>query len=149
MATLKVKPLEWYMEDKTHAELLEDGYSEVSKDFPLVGRDGYYHCAKWGDGVNHCWLNATWFEFNGRGYYAYPTSTRERAREYFCYNLTVNDEAILPEREVRAMRDVLKVSRDSAVKRVLRARVRLHEEALDLRNTGTRARLVRIRILGW
>lgn len=148
MATLKVKPLEWYMEDKTHEELLEDGYCEVSAEFPLVGRDGYYHCASWGEG-SQPELNATWFEVNGRGYHAYPTSTRKRAREYFCYNLTVNDEAILPEREVRAMRDVLKISRDRAVKQVLQARIRLHEEAWGLRNTGLRARLSRIRILGW
>lgn len=84
MPKLKVKPLEWYMQEDPE-DLAEQGYTPLPADFELIGRDGYY-----------CRGNDVWFEFEGVGYRAYPSSERHRAREYFCYTLTVNDEAILP-----------------------------------------------------
>jgi hypothetical protein len=118
---LKVKPLEWYMQ-KDHEDLIEEGYRLI--DFRPVGRDGYY-----------CRGNNVWFEYEGRGYKAYPNATRKRAREYFCYDLTVNDEAILMPCEVEAMRTVLKTVKDAAVRKALYARVHLHEQALACRES--------------
>jgi hypothetical protein len=136
MPKLKVKPLEWYMENDPE-ELAEEGYTPLSKDFKLVGRDGYY-----------CRGEYVWFEVGGVGYRAYPHAERGRARQYFCYDLTVNEESILPIREVEAMRTVLKTSRDSGVRKAIQACLRRHENALDLRETGRRAKMTRIKILG-
>jgi hypothetical protein len=136
MPNIKVKPLEWYMECDQE-ELEDQGYKEVGPEFVLIGRDGYY-----------CQGDVVWFEYEGRGYLAYPSSTRKRAREYFCYDLTVNDEAILPQREVAAMREVLNTCRDAGVRRPLMKRLQLHNEAMDLRDSGRRARITRLRILG-
>lgn len=136
MPKLKVKPLEWYMEYDPE-ELAEEGYVPLPDDFELVGQDGYY-----------CRGNDVWFEVDGVGYRAYPSSERRKAREYFCYDLKVNDEAILPEREAQAMKVVLNTCRDSGVRKAVNKRLRLHEDAKDLRDTGRRARLSRYRILG-
>lgn len=137
MPKLKVKPLEWYMQEDPE-DLAEQGYVSLPWDFKLIGRDGYY-----------CRGLDVWFEFKGRGYWAYTLATKQKAREYFCYTLTVNDEAILPQREVTAMREVLKITRDSVVRRAIRNRLQLHEQAQDLRRTGREARLCRMRILGY
>lgn len=131
MPKLKVKPLEWYMK-QDHEDLIEEGYRLI--DFRPVGRDGYY-----------CRGNDVWFEFEGRGYNAYPTTTRKRAREYFCYDLTVNDEAILMCREVEAIRTVLATVKDAAVRKALFARVHLHEQAAQIRNSGRCARKLMLR----
>ena len=136
MPKLKVKPLEWYMENNPEY-FIEDGFTPVEADFKLVGRDGYY-----------CRGDDVWFEVDGVGYQAYPRAERGRARRYFCYDLTVNEESILPEREVEAMRTVLKTSRDSGVRKSIQDCLRRHENALDLRETGRRAKLTRIKILG-
>lgn len=136
MPKLKVRPLEWYMQEEPEV-LAEEGYEPLPAGFELVGRDGYY-----------CRGNDVWFEFEGVGYRAYPRATKQRAREYFCYTLEVNDEAILPQREAVAMRLVLATCRDAGVKKALQKRLRLHEDAVDLRRTGRNARLTRIRILG-
>lgn len=137
MPKLKVKSLEWYMR-RDPEDFAEEGYyTPLPADFPLLGRDGYY-----------CRGENVWFEFGGIGYSAYPSQSRQRARETFCYDLTVNDEAILPQREEIAMRAVLRTSRDSTVKKALGARLRLHTAAIELRATGRNARLTRIRILG-
>jgi hypothetical protein len=136
MPNIKVKPLEWYMECDQE-ELEDQGYKEVGPEFVLIGRDGYY-----------CQGDVVWFEYEGRGYLAYPSSTRKRAREYFCYDLTVNDEAILPQREVAAMREVLNTCRDAGVRRAITSRLQLHDDAQVLRETGRRARITRRRILG-
>lgn len=134
MPKLKVKPLEWYMQDDIEG-LAEQGYVMIH---PRIGRDGYY-----------CQGTDVWFEYDGRAYWAYPHSTKEKAKDYFCYTLKVNDEAILPKREVEAMKVVLKTCRDACVKKALYKRIRLHEEASQLRATGRDARLSRIRILGY
>jgi hypothetical protein len=123
---LKVKNLEWYHKEYDHEELLEEGYTEVPATFKLVGRDGYY-----------CFGNDVWFETNGRGYRAYRGN--DKAREYFVYDITVNDEAILPTREVAAMEQVLKTCRDADVKKALHKRLRLHEAAWQIRYSGRRA----------
>jgi hypothetical protein len=136
MPKLKVKRLEWYM-DTDSEDLVDQGYEPIENSIALIGRDGYY-----------CYGNAVWFEVGGVGYHAYPRISREQAREYFCYDLTVNDEAILPNREAEAMCAVLKTSRDSGVRKAINARLRLHEEAVGLRNTGRSARLTRIRKIG-
>ena len=136
MPKLKVRPLEWYMQEDPE-DLAEQGYTPLPAEFELVGRDGYY-----------CRGNDVWFEFEGVGYKAYPSSERNRARKYFCYTLEVNDEAILPQREAVAMRLVLATCRDAGVKKALQKRLRLHKDAVDLRRTGRNARLTRIRILG-
>ena len=136
MPKLKVKPLELYMENDPE-ELVEEGYLPLPAYFQLVGRDGYY-----------CRGDFVWFEVDGVGYQAYPRAERGRAREYFCYDLEVNEESILPEREVHAMRTVLKTSRDSGVRKAIQDCLRRHENALDLRETGRRAKLIRIKILG-
>jgi len=134
MPKLKVKPLEWYMQDDIEG-LAEQGYVMIH---PRIGRDGYY-----------CQGTDVWFEYDGRAYWAYPRSTKQKAKEYFCYTLTINDEAILPKREVEAMKVVLKTCRDSGVKKAIRERLNLHEQAVQLKSTGRRARLSRIQILGY
>ena len=136
MSKLKVKPLEWYMEFEPE-ELAEEGYTPIEEDFELVGRDGYY-----------CRGNDVWFEVDEVGYRAYPRSTKHMAREYFCYDLTINDEAILPAREVEAMKTVLKTSRDSRVKKAIHECLRKHEDAVSLRETGRNSKLMRIKIIG-
>lgn len=136
MPKLKVKPLEWYMEYEPE-ELAEEGYTPLPAYFKLVGRDGYY-----------CRGDFVWFEVDGVGYQAFPRAERGMARKYFCYDFEVNNEAILPEREVVAMNQVLKTCRDAQVKKAINRRLRLHENAIDLRDTGRRAKLVRIKILG-
>jgi hypothetical protein len=136
MPKLKVKPLEWYMESDPEY-FIEDGFTPIEADFQLVGRDGYY-----------CRGDDVWFEVGGVGYRAYPRAERGRARQYFCYDFEVNDEAILPIREVEAMKTVLKTSRDSGVRKSIQDCLRRHENALDLRETGRRAKLTRIKILG-
>ena len=135
---LKVKPLEWYMEDYTAQDLADEGYETVPDNFALVGRDGYY-----------CWGNEVWFEVRGRGYWAYRKGNQHRGRDYFCYTFKVNDEQILPAREVDAMQQVLKTNRDSTVRKALQSRLQLHYDSKQLRDTGRRAALSRIRILGW
>lgn len=137
MPKLKVKPLEWYMQEDPE-DLAEQGYTPLPADFELIGRDGYY-----------CRGNDVWFEFEGVGYRAYPGSEQNRARAYFCYTLTVNDEAILPQREAVAMRLVLKTCRDAVVKKAIRERLNVHEQAVQLKSTGRNARLSRIKILGY
>ena len=136
MPTLKVKPLEWYMQEDAEG-LAEQGYTQTHDTFPLIGRDGYYCCD---DNV--------WFEVDGKGYDAYPRTCRAKAREYFCYSLTHNDEAILTSREENAMREVLKITRDAAVRRVITKRLQLHTESLSLRETVRQAMKVRLRVLG-
>lgn len=136
MPKLKVKPLEWYMEYEPE-ELAEEGYTPLPDYFKLVGRDGYY-----------CRGDFVWFEVDGVGYQAYPRAARGMARQYFCYDFEVNNEAILPEREVVAMNQVLKTCRDAQVKKAINRRLRLHENAIDLRDSGRRAALTRIKILG-
>lgn len=136
MPKLKVKPLEWYMNNDPE-DLVDQGYEPIENSVALIGRDGYY-----------CYGDTVWFEVGGVGYLAYPGTDRKRAREYFCYDLTVNDEAILPNREAEAMRAVLKTSRDSGVRKAINVRLRLHEQAVDLRNTARSARTTRIRKIG-
>lgn len=130
MATLKVKQLEWYMKDSVE-EMIEDGYYKPLPDtFKLIGRDGYY-----------CRGNDVWFEHNGIGFAAYPNCSRMKARESFCYDLKVNDEAILPKREVEALRTILKTNRDGSLKKAIRTRLYTHESAVSIRETGRRARI--------
>jgi len=95
-------------------------FSEVPKDFPLIGRDGYY-----------CRGEDVWFEYQGRGY-VFGKTLKERS--YFEYELVINDEAILMEREVRAMQTILKTTRDPNVRKVISKRLRMHEEAFELRD---------------
>jgi hypothetical protein len=135
MPKLKVKPLEWYMK-KEAENLAKQGYTPLSSDFELIGRDGYY-----------CRGNKVWFEFKGVGYWEYPESGRSNAREDFCYTLTVNDEAILPQREFVAMRQVLKTCRDAGVKKTIRERLYVHEQAVQLRSIRRASRLSRSRPL--
>jgi hypothetical protein len=118
MPNLKVKKLEWYMPKWVKDQ--DRDLKEVPDGFPLVGRDGYY-----------CRGDEVWFEYQGRGY---QTRTGPEEREFFCYTLTVNDEAILMSREVEAIETVLATSRDANVKKALWARLNLHNEAFDLRN---------------
>lgn len=134
MPNLKVKPLEWYMQDDIEG-LAEQGYVMIH---PRIGRDGYY-----------CQGIDVWFEYDGRAYWAYPSLTKQKAKECFCYTLAVNDEAILPKREVEAMKVVLKTCRDAGVKKAIRKRLNLHEQALNQKYTGRNAQLSRIRILGY
>jgi hypothetical protein len=133
MPKLKVKRLEWYM-NMDPQKLLDQGYTPVNHDAMLLGRDGYY-----------CYGDTVWFEVGGVGYNAYPGTDRRRAREYFCYDFTVNNEAILPRREAEALRTVLKTSRDSSVRKAIIPRLRLHEQAVYLRDTGRNALLIRRR----
>ena len=128
MANLKVRSLEHVMIYGVE----ESEFSEVPKDFPLIGRDGYY-----------CRGEDVWFEYQGRGYLFGKTL---KARSYFEYELVINDEAILMEREVRAMETILKTTRDATVKKALWARLNLHREALDLRNIRRQGKKQWIRI---
>lgn len=132
MPKLKVKQLEWYMKDPE--SLFEDDYCQLPEDFKLIGRDGYY-----------CFGNDVWFEVDGCGFRAYPRAPKNKARDYFCYDLKVNDEAILPSKEAKAMLDVLKTTRDSGVRKALNSRLRLHEQAISIRDTSRRARISRTR----
>lgn len=131
MPNLKVKPLEWYMSADPD-ELRDMGYTASD---PVIGRDGYY-----------CRGNVVWFEVNGAAYPAYPEFSRRRARESFCYNLTVNDEAILTDREVLAIKDILAVTRDSAIRQVLRQRLNLHHDSKATRDSVRSAKRMLIRI---
>ena len=116
MANLKVRSL---MNVMIYGVELSE-FSEVPKDFPLIGRDGYY-----------CRGEDVWFEYQGRGY-VFGKTLKERS--YFEYELVINDEAILMEREVRAMQTILKTTRDSNVRKVIFKRLRIHEEAFELRD---------------
>lgn len=137
MPKLKVKPLEWYHQ-APKVLLYEDGYRTLGPEEYRVGRDGYYCCG-----------NDVWFEYEGEAYKAYPNATTHKAREYFCHSLTVNDEAILPQREVAAIKEVLKTSRDPSVRKALTKRLHLHADASSLRQCARGAVLARVRILGW
>ena len=116
MANLKVRSL---MNVMIYGVELSE-FSEVPKDFPLIGRDGYY-----------CRGEDVWFEYQGRGY-VFGKTLKERS--YFEYELVIIDEAILMEREVRAMQTILKTTRDSNVRKVIFKRLRIHEEAFELRD---------------
>ena len=131
MPNLKVKPLEWYMSADPD-ELRGMGYTASE---PVIGQDGYY-----------CRGNVVWFEVDGAAYPAYPGFSRRRAREYFCHNLTVNDEAILTDREVLAIKDILAVTRDSAIRQVLRRRLNLHHDSKATRDSVRRVKRALIRI---
>lgn len=133
MANLKVKPLQFWMLDRTHEELLEE-YEEMPDNLIKVGRDGFY-----------CFINTVWFEVDSKAYFAYRST--DKAREYFCYDLTVNDEAILTKREEDAMVMLLKTCRDSAVRKVVSERLYLHRDAKELRDTGRRAQMTANRLL--
>lgn len=126
---LKVKQLDWYMKELSPPELEDQGYVLVDPTFPLIGRDGHY-----------CRGEDVWFEVAGVGYVEKKKSALHPPRRYFCYSLTVNDDAILPKREVEAMAEVLKTSRDASVKKALQQRLRLHTEAAQLRETRRSAR---------
>jgi hypothetical protein len=106
----------------------------VPEGFRLIGRDGLY-----------CLGETVWWEYKGKGYLYGRTL---RCRPDFEYCLKVNDEAILIPREAAAMKEILKTTRDTSVRKALAARLRLHEEAADLRDTkrGVRRFLRRHRI---
>lgn len=127
MANLKVKPLEWFMKTD-HEELESMGYTQCA---PVVGRDGYF-----------CQGNSVWFEYGGKAYTAYPTSNRSHARRHFCYDLDTNDGAILTQRELSAMQEILCITRDANVRKVLRQRLALHSNAVDARETRRNIRRV-------
>lgn len=130
MANLKVRSLQHGMIYGVE----ESEFSEVPYDFPLIGRDGYY-----------CRGEDVWFEYQGRGYMYGKTL---KARPDFQYGLVVNDEAVLMEREVRAMKTILKTSRDSNVRKVIYDRLRIHNESSELRDIrrgGYRRKLERLR----
>ena len=91
----------------------------VPEGFRLIGRDGFY-----------CYGEQVWWEYKGKGY-LYGRSLN--CRPDFEYCLRVNDEAILIPREVAAMKTILKTTRDANVRKALSARLRLHEEAYELR----------------
>lgn len=118
MSNLKVLPLEnWQQQD--HEDLIEFN-REVPDNFQLIGRDGYY-----------CYYDTVWFEYNGRGYFAH--SRMKNPKSHFVFDLKINDELILPEREAQAIRNVLKTSRDPKVKKVLWKRINRHDQAVSLR----------------
>jgi hypothetical protein len=130
MPNLKVKELDWYMK-RDLEEFREEGYYKpLPETFKLLGRNGYY-----------CRGLDVWFEYNSVGYAAYPSFTRQQARESFCYDLTVNDEAILPNKEAEALRMVLKTSRDGNLNKMIRSKLYTHESAVSIRETGRRARI--------
>lgn len=93
------------------------GFPQTPKEFPLIGRNGYYRCG-----------DAVWFEWQGMGY-----QDSSLTKIDFDYKLRVNDEAILSQREASAMRMILKISRDPHIRKVLWARIQLHNDAADLR----------------
>ena len=118
---LKVRQLEFAMLD-----LIDDPDDQpfdrptpVPEGFGLIGRDGFY-----------CYGEQVWWEYKGKGY-LYGRSLN--CRPDFEYCLRVNDEAILIPREAKAMKEILKISRDANVRKALSARLRLHEEAYELR----------------
>ncbi len=135
MPNLKVKELDWYMKRDLEEHQEEGYYTPLPETFKLLGRDGYY-----------CRGLDVWFEYNGVGYAAYPRETRQQARESFCYDLTVNDEAILPSREAEALRMVLKTSRDGTLKKAIRSKLYTHDSAVGLRETGRSARISATRL---
>lgn len=92
----------------------------VPENFPLIGRDGFY-----------CRGEDVWWEYKGKGYLYGRTL---KCRPDFVYDLTVNDEAILMKREANAMKIILKTTRDATVRKTVSKRLRLHEEAVYLRN---------------
>ena len=96
-----------------------DRPTPVPEGFRLIGRDGFY-----------CYGKHVWWEYKGKGY-LYGRSLN--CRPDFEYCLRVNDEAILIPREVAAMKTILKTTRDANVRKALSARLRLHEEAYELR----------------
>ena len=118
MAWLKVLSLTFSM--KYMVEESEHELTKVPDGFPLIGRDGYY-----------CRGEDVWFEYQGCGYLFHRTL---KSRPDFEYALRVNDEAILMDREVLAMKTILKTARSGIIKNVLRERLNLHKEALYLRN---------------
>lgn len=104
------------------------GYTQC---VPIVGRDGYF-----------CQGNSVWFEYDGKAYTAYPTSNRSHARQYFCYDLDTNDGAILTQRELSAMQEILCITRDAGVRKVLRKRLALHNDAVSARESRRNIRRV-------
>lgn len=120
MANLKVRPLEWYMK-QPFEDLIESGY--VLHPIKLIGRDGYY-----------CFKNDVWFEYQGRGYVAYPNLTRDRAKEQFLYPLMeCNDELIFNKRELDAITTLINVTKKSSMKKFLQKRLSKHLISVDRR----------------
>lgn len=122
MGNLKVHQLDNWMKFEDEEDLqmagYPNGFPRVPDGFRLIGRDGYY-----------CYGNSVWFEWKGNGY-KLPTTTKAD----FVYGLKVNDETILPTREAQSMRNVLKTTRDAHIRKVLKARLQLHDEAVCIRS---------------
>lgn len=136
MATLKVLPLNFWMKpDSVFWD--EDEYEKVPESLQLIGRDGFY-----------CRDGKAWFEVGGVGYLYTTFNSIEKGVSYFKNSLRMNDELILPDREVQAMTEILKISRDATVKKAIAKRLRDHNNAYSLRATKRNARMTRIKLIG-
>ena len=133
MTRFKVLPLDSWMKWCDYEEILEMGYTDVTLYEGLFHRDGQYYDRK---------LKIWWFEIGVMAY------SKPRGERMFEYELELADCEILPKREVDGIVAVLNITRDSAVKVALTRRLRQHTEASQLRDTGRRAIMSRIRILG-
>jgi hypothetical protein len=118
-------------------ELCDEGafaemeYYDITLIHPMFNRDGYYYDRH----KKFCW-----FEVNGKAYH------NKDLADSFCYQMNNGqEEYILPAGEARAMQTVLHTTRDHAVKKVLQARLRKHNDAVELRDTGRRATIGRMR----
>ena len=119
--------MEWCNED----EMMEMEYYDISLVHPMFNRDGYYYDRH----KKFCW-----FEVNGKAYHHHELASS------FCYRMNNGqEEYILTEREARAMRAILHTSRDYAVKKVLKARLLKHDDAVELRDTRRRAMIGKMR----
>lgn len=136
MSTLKVLPLDFWMNPNSFF-WDESEYEKVPESFELIGRNGFY-----------CRDGQAWFEVDGIGYLFTISNSIEKGVSHFKYCLRMNDELILPDREVNAMTEILKVSRDAAVKKAISKRLGEHIVAYQLRQTRRNARMTRIRLIG-
>ena len=136
MATLKVLPLDFWMNPNSFF-WDEDEYEKVPESFNLIGRDGFY-----------CRDGQAWFEVGGIGYLFTISNSVEKGVSHFKYSLRINDELILPEREVKAMTEILKISRDAAVKKAISKRLRDHNYAYSSRALYRNGRKTRIKLIG-
>lgn len=130
MSTIKVKTFEWF--DYFNEGFDPDewfGYNRYKEINPVFNRTGEYQNRITGD---------VWIEVDGRAFVS-ETSIRDK-RKAFNYTLQINDEKILTDREVKAMVELLNISRDSSVTKPIRERLYQHECAKQLREVGRSAR---------
>jgi hypothetical protein len=132
MPKLKVLSLEYYMREEDLS--LECGVP-VPDDFPLLGRDGYY-----------CRGEDVWWESGGRGFKPKEYPGGASARSNFLHQLEHDLEAILSQKEVEALKTLVKLSRDGVFLKAAKQKLLRHSISASTRETGRRTRAFFLRL---